>query len=411
VAPARRDLFRVRPWQVAAATLSIAILYVFAQSQVSALRSGRPLVREFMAFYTVGYVLNQSPGILYDPKAFNETYHSLFPALPDEAKQLYAHAPFEAIAFRPFALLPFESSLVAWQVLSLVLFSLGFTLVWRASDSLPCGQLPLALLWMLSLRPVAADSLARGQVAALTFFCIGTAVWCQRRRQDYWAGVALSLCLSKPTLLGLLLPMLIVGRRLRILVGFGAGAAALAAVSLAVVGWRGCADYVAMLRHFGTMATGSRNAFLLSDYVDINSFVRMASGGGGQWALAVVAVVTAGILPWLIKLWRAGGREGDAKWGLTWAATLTWTMLLNVYVAPYDTSIVVLGMVLTAGALHRSSQGAMPGALQILFVLLYVVPWLPPVPIGVNRILNLYTLALVGLGIYQIWAAMPAESA
>src|SRR5690349_10411751 len=140
VATARRDLFRVRPWQVAAATLSIAILYVFAQSQVSALRSGRPLVREFMAFYTVGYVLNQSPGILYDPKAFNETYHSLFPALPDEAKQLYAHAPFEAIAFRPFALLPFESSLVAWQVLSVVLFSLGFTLVWRASDSLPCGQ-------------------------------------------------------------------------------------------------------------------------------------------------------------------------------------------------------------------------------------------------------------------------------
>ena len=408
VARARRDLSRVRPWQVAAATLSLAILCVLAQSQINALRSGRPLMREFMAFYTVGYVLNRSPEILYEPKAFNDTYHALFPALPKEAKQFYAHAPFEAITFRPFALLPFESSLVAWQVVSLVLFSVGFTMVWRASDSLPGGQLPLALLLMLSLRPVAVESLARGQVAALTFMWIAAALWCHRRGQDYWAGVALSLCLSKPTLLGLLLPMLIVGRRLHILVGFGAGAAALGAVSVAVVGWRGCADYVAMLLRFGTMATGSRNSFLLADYVDINSFVRTAIGGGGQWASAVLAVVAAGVLPWLVKLWWAGGREGDAKWGVTWAATLTWTMLLNVYVAPYDTSIVVLGMLLTVGALYRPSRDMVPGAVRILFVLLYVVPWIPPVPIGVDRVLNLYTLVLVGLGVYQIWAAQPA---
>src|SRR4026209_1678564 len=106
------ERFRVRPWQVAAVTVSIAILWVLAQTQMSALRSGRPLVREFMAFYTVGYVLNHSPEILYDPDSFNGTYRSLFPALPAAVKQLYAHAPFEALAFRPFALLPFTSALV-----------------------------------------------------------------------------------------------------------------------------------------------------------------------------------------------------------------------------------------------------------------------------------------------------------
>jgi len=133
--------------------------------------------------------------------------------------------------------------------------------------------------------------------------------------------------------------------------------------------------------------------------------------------LVVLAVVTAGVLPWLVKLWRARRREGAVESGLTWAATLTWTMVLNVYVAPYDTTIVVLGMVLTVGALY-SRWDAMPRAVPILFVLLYVVPWIPPVPIGVNRTLQLYTLVLVGLGVYQIWAAMtapgravPAESA
>jgi hypothetical protein len=398
----------VRPWQVAAATVSIAILWVLAQNQMSALRSGKPLVREFMAFYTVGYVLNHSPEILYDPESFNSTYHSLFPALPAGAKQLYAHAPFEAIAFRPFALLPFESALVAWQVFSLVLFGLGFTMVWRASDSLPLGQLPLALLLMLSFRPVAVDSIARGQVAALTFFWMATALWCQRRRHNYWAGAALSLCLTKPTLLGLLILMLVVGSQRHILIGFGAGTAVLGAVSLMAVGWRGCTDYVAMLLRFGTMATGPRNSFLLSDYVDLNSFVRTALGGHGYWAMVVLGVVAAGILPGLIKLWRAGRRDSDVESSLTWAATITWTMLLNVYVAPYDTTIVLLGMVLAAGVLGSSSRGALLRPVVILCVLLYVVPWIPPVPLGADRTLQLYTLVLVGLGTHQIWAAMPA---
>ena len=401
---------RVRPWQVAAATVSIAILWVLAQNQMSAFRSGRPPVREFMAFYTVGYVLNHSPEILYDPESFNSAYHSLFPALPEGAKQLYAHAPFEAIAFRPFAQLPFESALVSWQIFSLTLFGLGFTLVWRASDSLPWGQLPLAMLLMLSFRPVAVDSIARGQVAALTFFWMAVALWCQRRRYDYWAGVALSLCLSKPTLLGLLIPMLVVGCQRHILVGFGTGTAVLGAMSLMVVGWRGCADYVEMLLRFGTMATGPRNSFLLSDYVDLNSFVRMALGGRGYWAMVVLGVVAAGILPWLIKLWRTERPDRDVQSSLRWAVTITWTMLLNVYVAPYDTTLVLLGMVLAVGALGGSSRGAMPRSLVILCVLLYVVPWIPPVPLGADRTLQLYTLVLVGLGAHQIWTAMPATS-
>ena len=363
-----------------------------------------------MAFYTVGYVVNHSPEALYDPGSFNATYHSLFPALPADVKQLYAHAPFEALAFRPFALLPFTSALVAWQVLSLVLFGLGFALVWRASDSLPWGQLPLALLLMLSFRPVAVDSIARGQVAALTFFWMAVALWCQRRRHDYWAGVALSLCLSKPTLLGLLLPMLVVGGRRRILVGFGAGAAVLSAVSLLVVGWRGCADYAAMLLRFGTMATGPRTSFLLSDYVDLNSLVRGAVGGRGLWAMVVLALVTAGVLPWLLRLWRALRHEREMESGLTWAATLTWTMLLNVYVAPYDTPILLLGMVLAAGAVYVSRGDVMPRAVRIFLMLLYVVPWIPPVPIGVDRTLHLYTLVLVGLGVYQISEAMSAKA-
>ena len=358
-----------------------------------------------MAFYTVGYVLNRAPEILYNADSFDRTYHALFPVVPADVKQLYGHAPFEAVVFRPFALLPFEWALVAWQVFSMVLFGVGFTLVWRSSESLPWRQLPLALLLVLSFQPVAVASIARGQVSALTFFWIALAIWCQRRGRDYWAGAALSMCLSKPTLLVLLLPMLVVGWRRRILIGLIGGAGMLGTVSLLVVGWRGCADYVAILLHFGGLATAARNSFLLADYVDLNSFLRMASGGHGHVAISVLALVAAGVVPWLAKLWRDMRRNGEMESSLAWASTLTWTTVLNLYVTSYDTPIILLGIVLVADALYRATRRVMPLVLRILFVLLYVVPWIPPVPVGDSKILQLYTLVLVALGGYQVWVA------
>ena len=395
---------RVRAWQVAAATVAVAILWVLAQNQAAALRSGRPLLREFMAFYTVGYVLNRSPEILYNPDSFDRTYHALFPAVPADVKQLYGHAPFEAVVFRPFALLPFERALVAWQLFSLVLFGAGFTLVWRSSESLPWRQLPLALLLVLSFQPVAVASIARGQVSALTFFWIALAIWCQRRGQEYWSGAALAMCLSKPNLLVLLLPMLVVGWRLRTLIGFIGGAGTLGTVSLAVVGWRGCADYVAMILRFAGRATAAEASFVLSEYVDLNSFLRMMSGGRGHLAIGILALVTAGLVPCLAKVWQSMRRGGE-EWSLVWASTLTWTTILNLYVAVYDTPIILLGILLMTGALNRAIRGSMPWALKILFVLLYVVPWIPPVPVG-SKILQLYTVVLIALGVYQVWLVM-----
>jgi len=393
---------RVRPWQAAVATVAIGVLWVLAQSQIAALHSGRPLQREFMAFYTVGYILNRFPDQLYDPDSFNRTYHALFPTVPANVRQLYGHAPFEALVFRPFALFPFEGALVAWQMLSLLLISSGFILVWRSSDG-PWHQLPLPLLLALSFQPVAVACIARGQVSSLTFFWIALAIWCERRGREYWSGAALALCLAKPTLLVLTLPMLIVGWRRRALIGFTAGAAVLGVASLAVVGWRGCADYAAVVLRFGGLATTGGNSLLLSEYVDINSFLRVATGGTDHLALGGLALMGAAIVPWLAKVWR-DARPGDPlTQGLAWASTLTWTTVLNLYVPAYDTLIILLGIVLTANGLHRVNREAVPMALRILLVLLYVAPWVPLLPIGYGTMSwQPYTPVLLALGAYQL---------
>lgn len=384
-----------------------ATLWVLGESEVAALRSGKPVLREFMAFYAVGYVLNGEPDALYKPDSFLRTYHELFPNVPANLSPVYAHAPFEAILFRPFARLPFKTALVAWQILSLALICAGFTLVWRSSSSLPRSQLPLALLVALSFEPVSVATILRGQVSALTFFWMAVAIWCQRRARDLWSGAALAMCLSKPTLLVLLLPMLAVGWRLRTLIGFIGGAGILGAVSLLVVGWRGCVDYARMVLHFGALATTGDHSFALpSEYVDLNSFLRMIAGGRGHIVTGVLAAAAMGILACLARVWRDAVRGGGPQLHLAWASTLTWTMILNLYAAVYDTPIILLGILLMSDALCRSHQGRLPRTLQILLVCLYVAPWIPPVPIGGGKMLQLYTVVLIALGVYQMWLAM-----
>ena len=403
----RERQVRTRVAQVVATVAAAIILWVIARNQAASLRSEQRRPEEFMAFYTVGRMLNESSSQLYEPASFLKEYDRLFPRDSGGAP-LYAHAPFEAVVFQPFARLPFKSALVAWQAVSIVFICAGFTLVWLSGESLPRSLLPLAILLAISSQPVSVSLIFNGQVSALLFLWIALAIWFQRQGWEYGSGVALSLCLSKPTLLILLLPMLGVGRRWRMLLGFLCGTALVGVVSLMVVGWRGCIDYVLTLLKFGRVATTASDGVFSppSLYVDLNSFVRMLTGWSGALPLLLLAALGACVVPWLVSLWRHVPEGWTTGWRLTWACTITWTMLLNVYVPRYDTPIVMLGILVMVDVLLTTGQGRLPLLLQSLFGLLYVVPWIPAVPIGGIAVLQPYTVILLALGTYQVWLAM-----
>jgi hypothetical protein len=262
---------------------------------------------------------------------------------------------------------------------------------------------------------VSVSLIFNGQVSALLFLWIALAIWFQRQGWEYGSGVALSLCLSKPTLLILLLPMLGVGRRWRTLLGFLCGTALVGAVSLLVVGWHGCLAYVLTLLKFGRVATTASEGVFSppSLWVDLNSFIRMLTGWSGAVPLLLLAALGACVVPWLVSLWRHVPEGWTTGLRVTWACTITWTMLLNVYVPRYDTPIIMLGILLMVDALLATGpgQGRLPLLPQILFGLLYVVPWIPPVPISGGALLQPYTVILAALGTYQLWLAMSLRRA
>jgi hypothetical protein len=79
-------------------------------------------------------------------------------------------------------------------------------------------------------------------------------------------------------------------------------------------------------------------------------------------------------------------------------------MVLNIYLGIYDTTLAVLSVLLMTDVLYRHEDGnrlPLSPAYKLILLLLYVVPWITQ-PIARLSGIQLYTLVLALLGIYQI---------
>ena len=121
--------------------------------------------------------------------------------------------------------------------------------------------------------------------------------------------------------------------------------------------------------------------------------------------MPTLVVLAICLMPTLVRLWRLSLRAGETGLSLAWAGTLTWTTLLNLYVPTYDTPMVLVGILLTVDVLIRQGEGRLHVGSQLLIGALYVVPWLPMLPIRGQALLQPYTVVLVAIGTYQLWLA------
>jgi hypothetical protein len=71
----------------------------------------------------------------------------------------------------------------------------------------------------------------------------------------------------------------------------------------------------------------------------------------------------------------------------------------------------VIGIVLMADKLCRGNGDKFSPVFRALLVMLYIVPWIPVLPVGAERVLQPYTLVLVALGVYQVQLALRSLTA
>jgi hypothetical protein len=373
---------------------------------------GRPMGGDFIEFYVIGKILNNfDPSRIYDLKLAVDLQHSILPSMAETQMLVYAHAPYIALLFKPFAMLPYVWAYTAWLAFSAALYLTGITLLFRAT-ALPPEHRTIGFLLAVSFMPFIFETWIGGQLSMVVFF-LWTLFLCFRHQNRFFlAGVALALGIYKPTLIALPLAMLIIGRRWRILRGFATGAAAMAALSIKIIGLDGCRGWVNTLVFAGRMAAGPGEAWHLAKSVDMSSFFHLLLFNASP--LTAIVVVAGGILGFAVLArawWRSSESHADpadpaapAAENWLWAATLCLTLVVNSYAPIYDAILVVAAAALAAGAMGGRSteeQEAFRGWL----LLLYMVAWITQ-SMAEFLHLQVYTLVLAG---FAAWALKMAH--
>lgn len=356
---------------------------------------------DFVAFYGIGRLLDEHPpDRLYD----FATQEAIYLELRPEQRFLglpYIHAPFEALIFQPLARLPFRAAYVAWLAIGITAYAVALLAMVRRFGPHDPAQRRTALLLAFAFGPFLMESWLGGNVAVIACLGLGLAMSLADAGRPLLGGAALALCVNKPSLLVLVLPMLLVSRQVRMLVGFTAGAASLAVSSSLVLGLQAWPDFVGAMLRWARMTSAQQGAFRDWKYVDLNAFTRVLPGGRSWVVMTLTLAATGFILLALVRLWWAFPRAGRRTRAMTWAATITWTLVLNAYVPIYDCALLALVGLLAASALRDPVTGDLPPAFATVVALCFAGAWATQ-PIAQLVRLQIFTIVLAYSGLYLL---------
>jgi Glycosyltransferase family 87 len=397
-------------WTVFAAFVILPLIVVVSLQMRAGSFSIRGLHADFVYVYGVGQMVRDYPADrLYDVALQQRVFDRISPAhLGSYGPSPYP--PFVALFFRCFAGLPYATAYLVWAALSLLLYLLGLRAALVSLYPREPLQQSLFFCFALAFYPFLFATLINGQLSSVAVFAIGLALYAERQEQLWWSGLALSLLCYKPTLLVLLLPMLLLTRRWKPLLGFAAGGALLCALATAFEGIRIWPAYAHLLGSFGHAAGwGGRSAMEVAKYIDAHS-ISLAIPGGTSWVgITILLIVLSAAGAALAVLLFRSARGGKPVQNLVWAATLTWTLLLNVYVPVYDAVLVTLALMLTLCAVRQMRQRAATGWIVLLAVLILLSSW-SAVPLAAAHGVQMMSGLLALLGGAQLFLLRQALS-
>jgi hypothetical protein len=264
-------------------------------------------------------------------------------------------------------------------------------------------KVSLIFCFALAFSPFLYGTLANGQIGTAAVCSIGLAIALERRSKLFSSGLALSILAYKPTLLLLLIPMLLLTRRFRTLYGFITGAVLLTLATTACAGTQIWTAYAHFLNYFGRVAgLDGQPVLRLWKFVDFSSFFQGICGGRSVTETVLFISVSGTIAAALaVLLWKsaAGGRPAQS---LAWAATITWTLLLNVYVPAYDCVLATLAVILTLSALRELEWTTAMRWAVFLSISICVASWASDA-IAIRHGIQILTILLAVLGFGQLY--------
>ena len=205
------------------------------------------------------------------------------------------------------------------------------------------------------------------------FACVSIALWLDQKHRPILSGIAIGLLAYKPPLLAILLPMLLLGRRWKMLASCVATIAVGGLLSLWFAGPIACREFIRMIGTYGN-AVAANDGFKTWKYVDLSAFLRLLHAPREVSLLVpLAAMAIAGVFLGWIQRPNVDWPARAAIWSLALAATL----IFNLYVAIYDTVLIVPALWLAADLCYRRTGELTPG-FRRLATIVFIAPWLSP---------------------------------
>lgn len=388
-------------WTLFVAFLLVPLCIVHVIQLRHGVGSVRQLNSDFVYLYGVGEIAREyPPARIYDSTLQHQVFLSIQPPR-DGTYGPSPYPPFVAMFFIAFTHLSFETAYYLWLGISLGLYLFGIRAA--AETIFPAERLKTSLIicFALAFYPFIFGTLLNGQLASVAICAVGLAIHQEKLGNLFRSGLALALLSYKPTLLLLVVPMLLLTRRFRTLLGFATGAGTLILGATAFAGAQIWPLYMGMLREFGRV-TGVRGTSHLQlwKYVDLSSAFAAISGSRFALGAMILTFGVGAIAAMLALLWRSARSSPPVQW-LAWAATLTWTLLLNVYVPIYDSILVAIAIVLTLGALRDLGWSIAAEWTTFLAIILFAVSWKTE-SFAETHGVQLLTIMLAALGLAQL---------
>jgi len=252
---------------------------------------------DFINFYAGASIVHSGDGAkLYQQDTQRAELRSV---LGRNSIQYFLHPPFEAAAFAPLASLSIERAFVVWTAINVAALAL-LPLVLMPCIPLVSRRPYLGLLGFFFLPVLVALTL--GQDSILLLLVVSLSYLLMHKKMDVAAGLVLALASIKFQYLIVLMPLLLISRKLRMVAGLGLGCVGLASVSALITGWRGFSNYFGFVHAIDVQGgPGAPNPALMVNVRGFlagtgwapHSLVYAAAGAAVLFGLAVVCARTA----------------------------------------------------------------------------------------------------------------------
>lgn len=282
---------------------------------------------DFRGYYSSAVIARQHGfARVYDTALQDETQRDLLYRCPGGKREAglrvaMPYLPVYVLLFLPLTALDFTQSYLIFTLLNVSGLALYLVRFARAMQ-VPLGWIRL-LQWVTCLP--ALTNLFLGQMNLLLVISLGEFMLTLVRGQEKRSGLWLGVMLMKPNTLILLLPGLLISRRWRILLGFGAGAAAVLGASLLLGGVQGLLGSSSLAARFAgpliQTVPGMMNWRGLA--VNLESLLPAWIA----WGVAAAGMIlTAGVV---LYLWLRHPGDSPTRWVLLILATFTGSLAIT----------------------------------------------------------------------------------